>query len=165
MIVQKLKKVEEIPLSKSIQDFIGRESTLQNEILGDLNLEFVSALEKGEELPLDNLRLSLSTGYSGALGKHTWSDLLPLTTIKAYLTKTWALGPLHSNGVLLLGPTLECPKHLGSEPEAKTWLDTVIAAYAQQAGISLSSGATSGGGGAVINSEDSSNSRQSNMSL
>jgi fatty acid synthase subunit alpha, fungi type/fatty acid synthase subunit beta, fungi type len=31
------------------------------------------------------------------------------------------------------------PKCLGSEVEAKTWFDTVVAAYAQQAGISLSS--------------------------
>ncbi|KAF9518450.1 hypothetical protein BS47DRAFT_1420879 [Hydnum rufescens UP504] len=170
IIAQKLKKkVEEIPLSKSIKDLIGGKSTLQNEILGDLNLEFVSTPEKGEELPLDELGSSLSTGDSGALGKHTTgliSHLIGgktpggfnLSTIKAYLTKTWGLGPSHSNGVLLLGLTVEPPKHLGSEAEAKTWLDAIIAAYARQAGISLLSGATSGGGGGgggtVINSEE-----------
>ncbi|KAF9502982.1 hypothetical protein BS47DRAFT_1310401 [Hydnum rufescens UP504] len=170
IIAQKLKKkVEEIPLSKSIKDLIGGKSTLQNEILGDLNLEFISAPEKGEELPLDELGSSLSTGDSGALGKHTTgliSHLIGgktpggfnLSTIKAYLTKTWGLGPLHSDGVLLFGLTVEPPKHLGSEAKAKTWLDAIVAAYAQQAGISLSSGATSGGGGggggAVINSEE-----------
>ena len=80
-----------------------------------------------------------------------------LSAIKAYLSKTWGLGPLRSKGVLLLGLMVEPPKRLGSEAEAKTWLDTVIAAYAQQAGISLSSGTAPGGGsggGAVINSEE-----------
>ncbi|KAF9509535.1 hypothetical protein BS47DRAFT_1301318 [Hydnum rufescens UP504] len=170
IIAQKLKKkVKEIPLSKSIKDLVGRKLTLQNEILGDLNLEFVSAPEKGEELPLDELGSSLSTGDSGALSKHTTGLIsrliggktpggFNLSTIKAYLTKTWGLGPSHSDGVLLLGLTVEPPKHLGSEAKAKTWLDAVIGAYAQQAGISLSSGATSGGGGGgsgtVINSEE-----------
>jgi fatty acid synthase subunit alpha, fungi type/fatty acid synthase subunit beta, fungi type len=35
--------------------------------------------------------------------------------------------------------SVEPPKCLGSEVKAKTWFDTIIAAYAQQAGISLSS--------------------------
>ena len=42
--------------------------TRQNEILGDLNLEF-TVPEKDEELPLDELGSSL--GYLGQLGKHT----------------------------------------------------------------------------------------------
>ena len=156
IIAQKLKKkVEEIPLSKSIKDLVGGKSTLQNEILGDLNLEFSSAPEQGEELPLDELGSSLDIGYSGALGKHTNGLIsrliggkMPggfnLSAIKADLTKTWGLGPLRSDGVLLLGLTLEPPKRLGSEAEAKTWLDSVVASYAQQAGISLSSGTASG---------------------
>jgi fatty acid synthase subunit alpha, fungi type len=44
IVAQKLKKkVEEVPLSKSIKD--GGKSTLQNEILGDLQMEFTSAPE------------------------------------------------------------------------------------------------------------------------
>lgn len=170
IIAQKLKKrVEEVPLSKTIKDLVGGKSTLQNEILGDLNLEFTSAPEKGEELPLDELGASLTS--SGTLGKHT-SGLVSrlvggkmpggfnLTSIKAHLSKTWGLGPLRSDGVLLLGLTMEPPKRLGSEAEAKTWLDSVTQAYAQSAGISLSSGGAvgggggGGGGGAVINSEE-----------
>jgi fatty acid synthase subunit alpha len=45
-------------------------STLQNEILGDLQLEFTSAPKKGEELPLDELGSALQTGFSGTLGKY-----------------------------------------------------------------------------------------------
>src|ERR1700733_13244413 len=105
-----VKKVEEVPLSKPINALVGGKSTLQNEIFGDLNLEFTAAPEKGEELPLDKLGSSLGSGYSGQLGKHTTGLIsrlvggkMPggfnLTSIKGYLNKTWGLGPLRSDGV------------------------------------------------------------------
>ncbi|EIN09976.1 fatty acid synthase [Punctularia strigosozonata HHB-11173 SS5] len=169
IVAQKLKKkADEVPLSKSIKDLVGGKSTLQNEILGDLQLEFSSAPEKGEELPLEELGSSL-TG-TGGLGKYT-SGLVSrlvggkmpggfnISAIKSYLSKSWGLGPSRADGVLLLGTTMEPPKRLGSEAEGKAWLDSVVAAYAQRSGISLSSGAAAGaggggGGGAVINSEE-----------
>ena len=54
---------------------------------------------------------------------------------------------------------MEPAKRLGSEAEGKTWVDGVAAAYAQRAGITLSSGSAGGAGGgasggAVINSEE-----------
>ena len=172
IVAQKLKKkIDEVSLSKSIKDLVGGKSTLQNEILGDLQLEFTSAPEKGEELPLDELGAALGANYSGTLGKHT-SGLVSrlvggkmpggfnLSAIKAYLSKTWGLGPARADGLLLLGLTLEPAKRLGSEVEAKAWLDIVAAAYAQQSGISLMSGGAAGGaaggnsGSAVINSEE-----------
>src|ERR1700722_11472881 len=74
VIAQKLKKkVEEIPLSKTIKDLVGGKSTLQNEILGDLQTEFTSAPEKGEELPLEELGSALGVGHSGSLGKYATS--------------------------------------------------------------------------------------------
>ncbi|KAF8577776.1 fatty acid synthase [Ramaria rubella] len=172
IVAQKLKKkFDEVPLSKSIKDLVGGKSTLQNEVLGDLQLEFASAPEKGEELPLDELGAALGVGYSGALGKYT-SGLISrlvggkmpggfnMSAIKAYLSKTWGLGPARADGLLLLSLTLEPAKRFGSEAEAKTWLDSVAAAYAQQSGISLSSGGAAGAGtgggpgGAIINSEE-----------
>ncbi|CAK5268309.1 unnamed protein product [Mycena citricolor] len=171
IVAQKLKKgVAEIPLSKSIKDLVGGKSTLQNEILGDLQLEFSSAPEKGEELPLEELASGLAG--SGALGKYTTGLVsrvvggkMPggfnVSAIKTYLAKSWGLGPVRADGVLLLGTTMEPPKRLGNEAEAKAWLDGVVAIYAQRSGISLSSGSTGGaagsggnGGGAVINSEE-----------
>jgi fatty acid synthase subunit alpha len=171
IIAQKLKKrVEEIPLNKTIKDLVGGKSTLQNEILGDLGAEFSTAPEKGEELPLDELATALSSGYSGALGKVTGGLVSRLiggkmpggfnaSSIKAHLSKQWGLGPQRADAALLLGVTLEPAKRLGSEAEAKAWLDTVVAAYAKQVGISLSSGGDGGGsaisgGGAVMNSEE-----------
>ena len=72
VIAQKLKKkVDEVPLSKSIKELVGGKSTLQNEILGDLQLEFSAAPEKGEELPLEELGSALAVGFSGNLGKYT----------------------------------------------------------------------------------------------
>ena len=55
--------------------------------------------------------------------------------------------------------TIDPAKQYGSELEAKAWLDTVVATYAQRSGISLSAagagGASGGGGGgATINSEE-----------
>jgi fatty acid synthase subunit beta len=171
IVAQKLKKkVEDVPLPKSIKDLIGGRSTLQNEILDDLQMEFTSAPEKGEELPLEELGAALGVGHSGALGKYT-SGLISrmvggkmpggfnITSIKAHLSKAWGLGPSRSDGVLLLGTTMEPAKRLGSEAEAKAWLDTVVTAYAQRSGISLSAGGAAGGSGggsqgAMINSEE-----------
>ncbi|KZT67951.1 hypothetical protein DAEQUDRAFT_367722 [Daedalea quercina L-15889] len=171
IVAQKLKKrVDEVPLSKSIKDLSGGKSTLQNEILGDLQLEFSAAPEKGEELPLEELGSALGVGFSGNLGKYT-SGLVGrlvggkmpggfnMSAIKSYLSKSWGLGPARVDGVLLLGTTMEPPKRLGSEAEAKAWLDSVVAVYAQRSGINLSAGAAAagaGGGGAgpTINSEE-----------
>ncbi|KAJ3909294.1 fatty acid synthase alpha subunit reductase [Lentinula edodes] len=171
-VAQKSKKqISDISTSKSIKDLVGGKSTLQNEILGDLQQEFSSAPEKGEELPLDELGPALGFGHSGTLGKYTTGLVSRLvggklpggfnsSAVKAHLSKTWGLGPQRADGVLLLGTTMEPAKHLGSEVEAKTWLDGVVSAYAQRSGISLASPGAGGGGGgggsggAVINSEE-----------
>ncbi|KAF7348641.1 Fatty acid synthase subunit alpha [Mycena venus] len=69
IVAQKLKKrVDEVLLSKSIKDLVGGKSTLQNEILGNLQIEFS---EKGEELPLGELGGTLASGFGGTLGKYT----------------------------------------------------------------------------------------------
>ena len=171
IIAQKLKKgVSEVPLSKSIKDLVGGKSTLQNEILGDLQTEFGNAPEKGEELPLDELGSALNVGYSGSLGKFSGGlvsrmigSKMPggfnLSAVKAHLSKTWGLGPARQEGALLFGVTMEPAKRLGSEPEAKQWVDSVANSYAQQAGITLSTasaggGSSGGSGGVTISSEE-----------
>ncbi|KAJ7762020.1 fatty acid synthase [Mycena maculata] len=171
IVAQKLKKrVDEVPLSKSIKELVGGKSTLQNEILGDLQLEFTSAPEKGEELPLEELGSSLSSGFGGALGKYTTGLVSRVvggkmpggfnsSAIKTYLSKSWGLGPTRADGVLLLATTMEPAKRLASEAEAKSWLDGIVVIYAQRSGISLASASSGGGGGgasggAVINSEE-----------
>ncbi|KAJ6512975.1 fatty acid synthase [Mycena sanguinolenta] len=170
IVAQKLKKrVDEVPLSKSIKDLVGGKSTLQNEILGDLQLEFASAPEKGEELPLEELGGALASGFGGTLGKYTTGLVSRVvggkmpggfnaSAIKTYLSKTWGLGSGRADGVLLLATTMEPAKRLATEAEAKSWLDGIVAIYAQRSGISLASGSSGsgggGGGGATINSEE-----------
>lgn len=109
-------------------------------------------------MPLDELGAALNVGYSGTLGKHTnglvsraVGSKLPggfgLSAVKGYLSKQWGLGTGRTEGALLVAITMEPPKRLGAEPEAKAWLDSVAQTYAQSAGITLSSGAAAGGGG------------------
>ena len=171
IIAQKLKKpVSEIPLSKSLKELSGGKSTLQNEILGDLAVEFASAPEKGEDLPLDELGAALNVGYTG-LGKHAMaltnrmaSSKFPggfnISAARAYLNKQWGLGPMRTDQALFFGIVSEPPKRLGSEAEAKAFLDTLVQSYASYSGISLStagaggSAGGGGGGGGVMNSEE-----------
>ena len=160
-------------MSKAIKDLVGGKSTLQNEILGDLQKEFNNAVpEKAEETPLEELGASLDGSFSGTLGKHTStlvakmiSSKMPggftLSNAKSHLSSTWGLGTGRTEGVLLMGLTMEPAARLGAEPEAKAWLDSVAQAYAKKAGITLSTGSAGGAGAgaggaavAVINSEE-----------
>ena len=71
IISQELKKqLTEVPLSKSIKELSNGKSTLQNEIMGDLQGEFSSAPDKGEELPLEELGAAFGSGHSGNLGEY-----------------------------------------------------------------------------------------------
>ncbi|BGP41220.1 fatty acid synthase alpha subunit Lsd1 [Rhodotorula kratochvilovae] len=172
IIAQKLKKqIPDVPLNKSIKDLVGGKSTLQNEILGDLQGEFASAPEKGEEMPLSDLGAALNQGYPGTLGKYTTGLVsrmvgakMPggfgLAAVKAHLSKAHGLGPGRTDGALLVALTKEPEKRLGSEADAKAWLDGVAQAYASQAGVTLGAagggggGAMVGGGGFMMNPEE-----------
>ncbi|CAD6940003.1 unnamed protein product, partial [Tilletia controversa] len=147
-IVSLKKPIADIPLSKAIKDMVGGKSTLQNELIGDLQLEFGSLPERGEEMPLEELRSTLNSGYSGALGKHTTGLVsrvvggkLPggfnMCAVKAHLSKAWGLGSGRTDGVLLVALTQEPVKRLTSEPEAKAWLDSIVAAYSTLNNINL----------------------------
>ena len=170
ILSQKLKKpIAEISPSKAIKDMVGGKSTMQNEIVSSLIEEFATVPERGEELPVEELGAALNVGYSGNLGKYTSGlvsrlvgSKLPggfnLSSLKSHLNKAWGLGPGRIDGVLLLAITQEPAKRIGSEPEVKTWLDSLVQQYASTAGISLSSGGGGGGsgaaGGTAISSEE-----------
>jgi len=136
-------------------------STLQNEILGDLGKEFGSTPEKPEDTPLDELGASMQATFNGQLGKQSSSLVARLisskmpggfniTAARKYLETRWGLGPGRQDGVLILGLTMEPPSRLGSENDAKAFLDEVSHKYAANAGISLAApvaGGDAGGGG------------------
>ena len=159
LIAQKLKKpLADIPLSKAIKDLVGGKSTLQNEILGDLGKEFGSTPEKPEDTPLDELGASMQSTFSGQLGKQSTSLIARLvsskmpggfniTAVRKHLETRFGLGSGRQDGALVFALTMEPPSRLGSENDAKSYLDDVAQKYASTAGITLSS-ASAGGAGA-----------------
>lgn len=97
--------------------------------------------------------------FNGQLGKQSSSLVARLvsskmpggfniTAVRKYLETRWGLGSGRQDGVLLLALTMEPPSRLGSEPDAKAYLDDVANKYASQAGISLSTPTAGGDGGA-----------------
>jgi fatty acid synthase subunit alpha len=160
LIAQKLKKpLADIPLSKAIKDLVGGKSTLQNEILGDLGKEFGSTPEKPEDTPLDELGASMQATFNGQLGKQSSSLVARLvsskmpggfniTAVRKHLETKFGLGSGRQDGVLLLALTMEPASRLGSENDAKAYLDEVANKYAAAAGISLSAPAAGAAGGA-----------------
>ncbi|KAL1301771.1 hypothetical protein AAFC00_005969 [Neodothiora populina] len=160
LVAQKLKKaLLDVPLSKAIKDLVGGKSTLQNEILGDLGKEFGSTPEKPEDTPLDELGAAMQATFNGQLGKQSSSLIarmvsskMPggfnITAVRKYLETRWGLGNGRQDGVLLLGLTAEPPARLGSENDAKAWLDQTANNYASQTGISLATPAAGADAGA-----------------
>ena len=158
LIAQKLKKpLAEIPLSKAIKDLVGGKSTLQNEILGDLGKEFGSTPEKPEDTPLDELGASMQSTFSGQLGKQSTSLIARLvsskmpggfniTAVRKHLETRFGLGSGRQDGALVFALTMEPPSRLGSENDAKAFLDDVAQKYASAAGITLSSASAGGSG-------------------
>jgi fatty acid synthase subunit alpha len=157
LVAQKLKKsLADIPLSKAIKDLVGGKSTLQNEILGDLGKEFGSTPEKPEDTPLDELGASMQSTFNGQLGKQSSSLIARLvsskmpggfniTAVRKHLETRFGLGSGRQDGVLLFALTMEPASRLGSENDAKAYLDDVANKYATHAGVSLSSAAAAGG--------------------
>ncbi|EYE93328.1 trifunctional fatty acid synthase subunit FAS2 [Aspergillus ruber CBS 135680] len=160
LVAQKLKKsLADVPLTKAIKDLVGGKSTLQNEILGDLGKEFGSTPEKPEDTPLDELGAAMQATFNGQLGKQSSSLIARLvsskmpggfniTAVRKYLETRWGLGSGRQDGVLLLALTMEPPSRLGSEADAKAYLDDTANKYAANAGISLSTPAAGGDSGA-----------------
>ncbi|OLY80881.1 Fatty acid synthase subunit alpha [Smittium mucronatum] len=168
IVAHKLKKpLVEIPTSKSIKDLVGGKSTMQNEILGDLQKEFPSQVpEKSEEQSLYDLSMSLNS--SGGLGKFTSSQVakvvsskMPggfnITSIKNILNTEYGLGPQRSDGFMLVAMTMEPESRLGSESDALNWIKSVSSVYAQISGVSYkkaSSGSSSSAATVTINSKE-----------
>ncbi|KAI5966986.1 FAS2 [Candida pseudojiufengensis] len=151
LVAQKLKKpLEAVPMSKAIKDLVNGKSTVQNEILGDLGKEFGSTPEKPEETPLTELAEQFQGTFSGSLGKTStsligrlMSSKMPggfsITIARKYLESRYGFGPGRQDSVLLTALCNEPATRLGSEADAKTFLDDIAGKYATHAGISLSS--------------------------
>ena len=120
--------------------------------------EFGSTPEKPEDTPLDELGASMQATFNGQLGKQSSSLIARLvsskmpggfniTAVRKYLETRWGLASGRQDGVLLLALTMEPATRLGSESDAKVFLDDVSNKYAASAGISLSAPVAGGDGG------------------
>ncbi|KAI8318051.1 hypothetical protein GQ54DRAFT_323123 [Martensiomyces pterosporus] len=125
---------------------------------------------KPEELPLSDLASGLAS-FSGTLGKHTSSLVARIFSSKMLggftqsvarkiLQATNGLGPHRQDALLLIALTMEPASRLGSEADAKAWLDSVAQVYAKRAGVTYSpasasaSGASGNAAAVVINSAE-----------
>ena len=103
--------------------------------------------------------------FNGQLGKQSSSLVARLvsskmpggfniTAVRKYLETRWGLGPGRQDGVLLLALTMEPGSRLGSESDAKAYLDDTANKYAAAAGINLSAptagGDANGGAGGMM---------------
>lgn len=98
--------------------------------------------------------------FNGQLGKQSSSLVARLvsskmpggfniTAVRKYLETRWGLGPGRQDGVLLLALTIEPASRLGSDNDAKAFLDDASNKYAAAAGINLSAPAAGGDSGAA----------------
>ncbi|KAJ2805521.1 fatty acid synthase alpha subunit Lsd1 [Coemansia helicoidea] len=158
LVAYKLKqKLGNAPVRQTIKALVGGKSTLQNEIVGDLQKEFGGKVpDKPEEVPLPDLGAAI--GVAGTLGKCTqlltarlFSSKMPggfsLSSASGILQSAYGLGPQRRDALLLVALTMEPAARLASEADARAWLDDAAKAYAARAGISYV--ATASGGAAA----------------
>ncbi|KAJ2158349.1 fatty acid synthase alpha subunit Lsd1, partial [Coemansia sp. RSA 552] len=149
MVAFKLKqKLSAISALKNIKTLVGGNSTLQNEVVADLQKEFGSRMpDKPEEMALQELGAAI--GASDALGKCTqplvarmFSSKMPggfsLSSARSILETAYGLGPQRQDALLLVALTMEPASRLSSDAEATAWLDKAAQAYATRAKISYS---------------------------
>ncbi|PYI00540.1 putative 3-oxoacyl-synthase [Aspergillus sclerotiicarbonarius CBS 121057] len=155
LTAQKLKKpFDQVPLDKSIRDLSGGKSTLQNELVGDLEAELGHLPDNSETLALE----ALSTlPCSGQLGKPMTSLVARLISskmpggynqqaIRQHLQTRWGLEAQRQTAVLCYATTLEPAARLADPAAAAEFMDSVVQRYAQYFKLSLSPGSSTPSG-------------------
>ena len=142
------KPMDALDMNKSIKTLAGGRSTLQNEIIGDLAVEFDAIPDGAEDLPLERVCALVKSNFGGKLGKRSSSMIerlvsqkMPSTfqtsTVRKHLKERWGLGPGRQDGVLLWTVTSQPGFRLKDDGEAKALLDGVAHLYAKKHGLSL----------------------------
>ncbi|KAJ2392501.1 fatty acid synthase alpha subunit Lsd1, partial [Coemansia sp. RSA 2611] len=150
IIAFKMKKpLGQVASDKSIKALVAGKSTLQNEILGDLQKEFGSKIpDKAEDMSLQELGAAIGS-TAGILGKCTqplvarmFSSKMPggfsLSQARNRLQLSYGLGPQRQDALLLVALTMEPAARLATETEASAWLEKAAQLYAIRASISYS---------------------------
>lgn len=157
LLAAKLSKpLPDIGASTTIKALVGGKSAVQNEILGDLDKEFGGVPENAAEMSLQDLAQDVQGGYSplGSVAQGLVDKIVAakmaggfgLARIREHLAHTWGLGEQRSTGVLLHGITMAPKARLPDDSASLAWLDTVVASYAGEVGVTLAPGGGGGGG-------------------
>ncbi|KAF0712712.1 hypothetical protein As57867_004700, partial [Aphanomyces stellatus] len=147
-LATRLKKpLREIHDTSSIQSLTGGKSALQNEIVGDIEKEFDVTVERMSEIHLATLKQMFPKyDHLGRVFSNLVNDTIRkcmpggfnISHVKRYLTSVHGLGPGRISSVLmhsLLFPP--APSRHANESTAKSWLDTIVADYANFVGVSV----------------------------
>eukprot|EP00667_Euglena_gracilis_P000009 EG_transcript_9 len=133
--------------TRSIKDFAAGKSTLQNEILGDLQSE-VGAVSVGE--PAEVSLAELGQGIPGYKGSGAFSRSQIARMVSSKMPAGFGLSAVRDHlasqgfqegsiaAILLHALALEPPARLGTVAEAHGWLRSVVQDYANLHGVSLS---------------------------
>ncbi len=155
------KQLDEVSGSKSIKDIAGGKSTLQNEILADLQKEFGDAVpERSEELSLDDLGAHVKPSFSKAPGKHSaaliakiFSAKMPAgfsqASVRSMLDAEFGLGARAADQIVMYALSAEPASRLASEEAAKEWLRSITRSFFTGHALPL----PASGGGALSSGE------------
>ncbi|KAF4333513.1 fatty acid synthase subunit alpha reductase [Fusarium beomiforme] len=152
LLALKLKKKQKsIPMTGTISNLVGGRSTLSNEIVGDLLVEFPHGVpDKPEEVPLNSLSQTLTISHHGKLGKVTTSLIakmisskLPggygLSKARQHLREKWGLGQNRQDAALLLALSRQPTNRLSSSADANRFLDEISSLYFEQENLTIPS--------------------------
>eukprot|EP00741_Cyanophora_paradoxa_P008488 tig00001335_g8213.t1 len=149
--------------AKSIKDYCGGKSAIQNEIVGDLEKEFGGPLGDGSaEAPIEQLAGRGPAATYKALGRVTSGWVARLigakmpagfgaAQVKAHLSGRRLLGEGRAACVQLYALTMEPAARLASEAEAAAFWDAACDAYGAAKGVAVpvaGAGGAAGGEGA-----------------
>ncbi|KAL4882433.1 hypothetical protein BJY04DRAFT_227084 [Aspergillus karnatakaensis] len=142
------RRFDQVSDNRTIRDLCGGKSTLQNELAGDLIIEFGRVPDGVEDKPLLTLAEIFQADFRGEPGKamsslisRFMSSKMPAgfnqSALQTYLNSRWGVDKLHSIVPLCFATTMEPASRLGSEDEARAYLDDVVSQYATFHGMTL----------------------------
>ncbi|KAF9890445.1 hypothetical protein FE257_005850 [Aspergillus nanangensis] len=167
IVSRALKKAPaDIDVTKSIKSLTGGRSTLENEIVGDLNSEFSSLPDRTEDISLEDVWTTIQSRHRGTLGKVSTAIINSMFTSKMgamtvaaarqQLQVEWGLQPGRQDSCLLLAVTMQPPTRISTDSEEKAFIDTVVENYAAKEKIpfnALSAGVDTNSTGVPVDPE------------
>ena len=124
-------------------------STIQNEIVGDLDAEFGTLPESSEDMPLDGLCSTVQATFNGQLGRRSKSlvdkmvaSKMPggfnLSGVRQHLKTQWGFGSGRQDAILISAIKAQPAARLGTENLAKEFWATMVQEYAADQELDLS---------------------------